>query len=141
MNILDRSKTLLSKYDFIDYALLFGSYADGSQHAMSDIDIALHTTRELSLHEMGTIISDMEGALEHNIDLVLLNNLPFKKPLLTYNIYLNHRIIFSNNPEAYLRFKEMALHAYMDFKPVIEAQNRAFDQRIQDGTLAQTQTA
>ena len=141
MNILNISKRVLSQYDYIDYALLFGSYANGKEYAMSDIDIALYTTRDLSLYEVGTIISDMESALERKIDLVLLNDLPFQRPLLAYNIYLNHRIIFNNNPEAYHKFKEMALHAYMDFKPMIEDQNRAFDQRIQNGTLAKTQTA
>jgi hypothetical protein len=43
--------------------------------------------------------------------------------------------------KAYQSFKIKALHSYMDFKPIIEAQNRAFLERIEYGTSTKTKTA
>lgn len=141
MNILKEIDNILSKYDFISTALVFGSYAANTFTSMSDIDIAVGTTRELTLPEIGEIISILESKLRKKIDLVILNNLPYRRPLLAYNIYRKHVLIFSRDTSFYHQFKTDTLHAYMDFKHIIDAQNKAFDQRIHNGTLAETQTA
>ena len=138
---LSKIKEILNSYDVIINALLFGSYAKGKQHAMSDIDIAIQTKEELDLLTLGEIISAVEGAAKRKVDIVVLNDLYKKAPLLAFNIYQNHKALFIKDKKVYDCFKENALHFYLDFKHVIDDQNRAFSQRVADGTLAKIKTA
>ena len=137
----EQLKHILQNFDTIINAFIFGSYAANNQHILSDIDIAIETTRDLDLFEMGEIIAAIETASGKKTDLVILNDLHKKSPLLTYNIYKNHKILFLKSAEKYMLFKENALHYYLDFKPVIDEQNSAFAKRIEDGNLAKIKTA
>jgi predicted nucleotidyltransferase len=148
MSIMQRSrqdikvvKDITGRYDFIRYALLFGSQAGEEAHPMSDFDIAIAADREIDLMQLGEIVSRLEAALDSKVDILLLNELPRKDPLLAYNIYRNHTVILLRDREAYERFKLEALHSYMDFQPVLREQQAAFLKRIADGTLAQTPAA
>ena len=127
---IESIKKILYKYDSISNALLFGSYASQTQTPMSDVDIAIYTTKELTLLELGAIVSDLDALVHKKIDLVVLNALPQQSPLLAFNIYKNHQVLFLKDKKQHLNFKERALHSYLDFAPVIEAQNRAFIQSI-----------
>ncbi|QOP44291.1 nucleotidyltransferase domain-containing protein [Sulfurimonas sediminis] len=139
--LIEQIKNILQKYEVIENALLFGSYANNQQHKMSDIDIAVQTTKELDLFEMGEIISDLETQLNNKIDFIILNELYKNSPLLAYNIYLNHIPVFIHNHKKYNIFKENSMHYYFDFKHIIDEQNETFKQRILDGNIAKTQTA
>ncbi|WP_457749140.1 type VII toxin-antitoxin system MntA family adenylyltransferase antitoxin [Sulfurimonas sp.] len=136
----DKIKNILQNYATIENALLFGSYASNTAHNMSDVDIAIQTSEELDIFEIGEIIAVLESHLGKKIDFILLNELYKKSPLLAYNIYKNHLPLFIKNREKYNYFKESALHYYLDFKHVIDAQNEAFNERIANGNLAKTQT-
>ncbi len=139
--VYEALSTLLNQSHFISNALVFGSYASGKNSNLSDIDIAIETTREIDILEMGNLISILQSELNIKIDLVILNNLYKNSPLLAYNVYQNHQIIFIKDREKYQNFKLNALHNYLDFKPIIDSQNSAFSKRIQDGTLAKIKTA
>jgi len=132
---------ILSNYDFITNAIIFGSYASHTHNKLSDIDIAIHTQKDIDLLTLGEIISKLESQLKRKVDLVILNDLYKKSPLLCYNIYKSHKIIFVNNEEKYKKFKLNSLHYYMDFEPIIAQQNRAFLERIDSGTIGKTKTA
>src|SRR3990167_3156441 len=136
MKIELKLQELLSQYDFISNVLIFGSFALDKQNSMSDIDIAIQTTRDIDIFTIGEIISNLESALAIKIDLVILNNLYKKSPLLAYNIYQSHKQVYINDVEKYNDFKSNALHYYLDFKPIIEEQNRAFLKRVENGTIA-----
>ncbi len=142
MSLVQKIDNLLtSEYSFIRTALLFGSYASSSEHNMSDIDIAIECDEEISFLMMGDIVSFLEASLKRRVDLVILNDIYKKSPLLAYNIYKSHKKIFVHDREKYQEFKLNALHYYMDFKPIIEMHHKAFSKRIQSGNLAKTQTA
>ncbi len=134
-------KNILRSYDVITNALLFGSHADNTQHTMSDIDIAVATKNEMDIFSMGEIISKLEDATSAKIDFIILNDLYKKSPLLAYNIYQNHKIIFLRDEQSFKSFKENTLHYYMDFKHILDEQNEAFSQRVADGNLAKIKTA
>ena len=138
---LAKIKEILNSYDAVTNALLFGSYAKGIAKSMSDIDIAIQTREEMDLFTIGEIIANIESAIERRVDLVVLNDLYKKAPLLAFNIYQKHKVLFIKDKEAYDSFKENALHFYLDFKHIIDEQNRAFSQRVADGTLAKIKTA
>jgi len=141
MRVQQELVEILCRNEMVVNALLFGSYASGRVHNMSDVDIAIETARELSLYEMGMIIADIESLLDKKVDLVILNDLYKKSPLLAYNIYLNHQKLCIGDQKKYDRFKENALRYYLDFKPVLDEQNIAFSKRIADGNLAKIETA
>ena len=136
IDLKDITQTL-KKYDFIENALLFGSYSSGKESYLSDIDIAVYSRKELNLLELGDIISDLEDVTGKKIDLVILNNLYKKNPLLAYNIYINHKILFIGNKKEYENFKFYALKYYMDTKPLYEMTNQQLIQRLNSGTFAE----
>lgn len=141
MTIESKLKELLNQYDFVTNVLIFGSYAANKQNNMSDIDIAMHTNKDIDIFELGEIISNLESTLNLKIDLVILNNLYKKSPLLAYNIYQSHKPVYLNDTVTYNNFKENALHYYLDFQHVIEEQNKAFLERVKNGTIAKIKTA
>ncbi|MDD5400779.1 MAG: nucleotidyltransferase domain-containing protein [Sulfurimonas sp.] len=141
MNIELKLQKLLSRYDFITNVLIFGSYALNKQNDMSDIDIAIQTKKDIDIFELGEIISNLESTLALKTDLVILNNLYKKSPLLAYNIYQSHKPVYINDTGAYSDFKLNALHYYLDFQHVIEDQNIAFLERVKNGTIAKIKTA
>jgi len=71
---IERAGDTLAGYDFIAFALLFGSYARRATFPWSDVDIAIYATRALDLLEMGGIIAALEHAVHRDVDLVVLND-------------------------------------------------------------------
>ena len=134
-------KKVLQTYDFIDFALLFGSYAKGTQSALSDIDIAIYTNRSIDLLEQGSIISHLEGLLEKHVDLLLLNNLYKENARMAFNIIDNHKVIFCNTLEKYLDFKTYTYKYYFDQLPMYEFFDNALIERIESGTYGKTQAS
>ncbi|RLA68430.1 MAG: hypothetical protein DRQ78_00375 [Epsilonproteobacteria bacterium] len=134
-------KQLLQTYDFIDFALLFGSYANNTQKVLSDIDIGIYTNRSIGLVEQGFLISSIEEKFEKNIDLVILNNLSKSNAKLAFNIVNNHKIIFCNNTEIYIDFKIYTYKFYFDQKPMYEMFDKALLERIANGTYGKAQAS
>ena len=131
---------ILLEYDAIVNALIFGSYANKTDHNLSDVDIAIETKAELDIFTLGDIISKLEVVTKRSVDLIILNELYRHSPLLAFNIYQNHTILFVKDKKAFDRFKENALHFYIDFKPVLDEQKLALTQRVIDGNIAKITT-
>jgi len=138
---IDRLKTLLLNYDYIEFALLFGSYASGKQYALSDVDIAIYTRSPIDLFERGGIISELEEALEKRVDLVRLNGLEKEDPRLAFAIVDNHRVIFCRNRARYIDFKTDTYRYYFDHLPMYEMFDKALKERIANGTYGKTQAS
>ncbi len=139
--MIDRLKTLLSDYEYIEFALLFGSYASGKQYALSDVDIAIYTQTPIDLFERGGIIAELEDMLEKRVDLVLLNELEKQDPKLAFAIVDNHQVIFCRNQERYIDFKTDTYRYYFDHLPMYEMFDKALKERIANGTYGKTQTS
>ena len=109
-------------------AYLYGSYAAGAVHPFSDIDIAIF----IDAHAIENGL-ELELALSLQIDQKLncraksevriVNNLPLtvKGKIVTEGIR-----IFSANESERVNFEKCVLGAYFDFRPVIEAYQRAY---------------
>ncbi len=138
---MESVRKALQLYDFIDFALLFGSYANGTQSTMSDIDIAIHTNRSIDLLEQGIIIADLEEILEKRIDLVVLNDLYKENSKMAFNVIDNHKIIFCNELEKYLEFKTYTYKYYFDQKPMFDLFDKALLERIESGTYGKAQAS
>ena len=134
-------KTLLHTYDFIDFALLFGSYAKGTQKTLSDIDIGIYTHRPISLLEQGELISTLEDTLQKKIDLVILNELYRSHAKLAFNIVDNHQVILCKNQEVYVNFKTYTYKYYFDQKSMYEMFDKALLERMENGTYGKAQAS
>ena len=139
--ITESVQQLLKPYDFIDFALLFGSYARDKQTTLSDIDIAIYTSRPLGLLEQGNILSVLEERLGKNIDLVLLNGLEKENAKMAFNIIDNHKVILNKNQQKYIEFKANTYKYYFDLKPMYEMFDNALKERIANGTYGKAQAS
>ncbi|MEX0569582.1 MAG: nucleotidyltransferase domain-containing protein [Candidatus Njordarchaeota archaeon] len=110
----------LSRYfrdnGYIVFAVLFGSFARNQARDMSDIDIAVYPSKELTLDEKIELIYYVAKCLdvcEDRINIVFLNNLT---PLeLRYKIFRDGILIFSRNIDVYRRFRDESISMYIDF--------------------------
>ncbi len=138
---IESLQEVLKSYRFIDFALLFGSYASGTQSILSDIDIAIYTSHPIDLLQQGNIISSLEERLEKKIDLVLLNGLEKENARMAFNIVDNHKIILNNKQEKYIDFKTNTYKYYFDLQPMYEIFDNDLRKRIASGTYGKTQAS
>lgn len=139
--ITDSVQQLLKPYDFIDFALLFGSYARDKQTTLSDIDIAIYTSCPIGLLEQGNILSVLEERLGKKIDLVLLNGLEKENAKMAFNIVDNHKVILNKQQQKYIDFKANTYKYYLDLKPMYEMFDNALRERIASGTYGKAQAS
>lgn len=115
----------------ISYALVFGSFARGTQHANSDLDIAIGGLRQpLSVLELGDLIGRLEAAAGRAVDLVLLDEAPVG---LAYRVFRDGKLILERDHDALAQRKARAALDYFDFKPVEDLFIRAGRDGGRDG--------
>jgi hypothetical protein len=73
----------ISHYDLIHKAWIFGSFARGDNHAMSDIDVVVEADDRLSLMSLFGIQEQLSSKLGQKIDIGFMNTL---KPEIRSNI-------------------------------------------------------
>jgi predicted nucleotidyltransferase len=103
----------------IAYALVFGSTARGTAHALSDVDVAigLPDGRRLNALELGDLLSRLEKAAGRPIDIVDLETAP---PGLAYRIFRDGHVLVENDRARLVARRARAVLEYLDFKPVEE---------------------
>lgn len=131
----------LNEYREIVFALLFGSQVSGKTRFNSDIDIAICFKNEPDILMMGQIIAQLESLTNNRIDLVVLNALPTKNPLLAYNITGSHDVLVCHDVKQYETFKFRSYCEYFDFEPVLKEQNAKLIEELQNGNFGKTKTA
>ena len=117
--VIDGIRSVLESDPRVAFALLFGSRGRGRAHERSDVDIAvgLAPDRRLSVREIGDLISRLETASGHPVDLVLLDE---ASPGLAYRAFRDGRVIFHRDRSAFVARKARAILEYLDFRPVEE---------------------
>ena len=80
-------KEYLSTHPDVIFAVIFGSFAEGRQTKVSDIDIGVYTNRELELLELGQLVADIENIVKHKVDIVILNDLHKRSPAFAIKSY------------------------------------------------------
>ncbi|NOY63942.1 MAG: nucleotidyltransferase domain-containing protein [Nitrospirae bacterium] len=126
-------KAFLEKKDDIVFAILFGSAAEGRETFMSDLDIGIYTVGDLSLPEIGMLVSELEGLTRRRVDVVVLNELYKKSPSLAFNIVKNGKLLFCKDEDTYTAFKRDTFRFYLDAKYLIEQTDHAMLNRIREG--------
>ncbi len=128
---------VLQSYDVVEFAVLFGSAASGSLLPMSDVDIGIYVTRDLSLEELGTLISRLEKAVGRAVDVVVVNDLPRTSPPMAFESVVKGRLLFARNMNQYIELKTRCMLAYFDTEPLRRMVDEAFHRRIATGHIGE----
>ena len=102
---------LLADYDNVQFAYLFGSYADGTSRGTSDIDLAVYLVddsldAQLELHHF------LEKHLHISVDLVCLNTV--KNVYLLESILTNGIVVKKHKDRDYYEVRKQ--HEIIDYK-------------------------
>ena len=99
------------------FAIVFGSMARGTSHAGSDLDIALGFTggHRPTAREIGDIVSGLEDATGHTVDLLELDRAPSG---LAYRVFRDGEEVWVRDRPALVARKAKVILEYLDFEPL-----------------------
>ncbi len=117
--MIERLRSVLEADPRVAFAILFGSRGRGSAHDRSDTDLAVGLARgaQLSVTEIGDLLSRLETAAGGRVDLVLLDE---ARPGLAYRVFRDGRVVFERDRAALVERKARAILEYLDFRPIEE---------------------
>jgi len=132
MPVMNKEKitVILQQAGNILFAYLFGSQVKNKTRFGSDLDIAIYFEREAQLLEIGTLVNELEKAVNCKIDLVSLNDLYQKNPKLAYSVIAEGDLLFCNDQKLLNHYKKSVYLKYLDFKPVIDLFTSKLNERI-----------
>ena len=99
------------------FAIVFGSMARGTSHAVSDLDVALGFTggHRPATREIGAIVSRLEEATGHTVDFLDLDRAPSG---LAYRVFRDGEEVWVRDRSALVARKARAILEYLDFEPL-----------------------
>lgn len=125
----------LDRQEQVVFAYLFGSFV--AKDVYRDIDIGIYMEPYPDLIDLGKIQAALEKKLDAEVDVVLLNNIPDKKPSFGFEVVSKGELIINRNPELHERYKERVLHHYFDTAYLREQTEQAFSKRMKAGKFGQ----
>jgi|Deesub1362A_J573_1020465.scaffolds.fasta_scaffold03532_5 predicted nucleotidyltransferase len=136
-DILEKISNVLRQDDLVEFAVLFGSFAEGKETPFSDVDIGVYVSRPMTLLHLGWLTTELEKVLKKIVDVVELNTALEKNPLFAYKVIAAGELIFSKNPEAFVDFKTRAILQYLDTDFLRTMVTQAFQDRLEAGKFAE----
>lgn len=105
-----------------DFVILFGSFAKGTVHQNSDIDLAYFSDRHLSSYERFILANDLALICRREVDIVDIKEMD---TVFTMQIFSEGNPIYIADENEYIRQKMRAYSMYVAFNeqraPIIEA--------------------
>lgn len=115
-------KIILSQFDEIKFAYLFGSFAKKTFDNQSDIDIAIYIDEKFNLFDTKLKIHHaLEIKLDREIDIVVLNKI--KNFHLLQDIFDNHLLLKDSIEDDRVMFeltKQHEIFDYFEFKRMLD---------------------
>ena len=136
MDLIDVLKEYFSKHGGVRLAVLFGSHARGDQHGASDVDIGISLDHRPDLLELGEIIAALTDLTRKKIDLLELDGLSTRAPLLAYRIAAEGRLLVEAETDAWLEYRNRACLQYFDLEEFLERQRLELVRRLDNGQFA-----
>jgi predicted nucleotidyltransferase len=132
---LEKIKAFCTKQDDVILAVLFGSHAQNTANAMSDLDIGILLDSLLTTSHLADRHLDLQTALmtelrSDRVDLVLINT---GSPLLNFQIAKYGQLIFERVPYAFGNFKARAFGRFHDIKPMYDYYYKIAAERLKAG--------
>jgi hypothetical protein len=114
------------------FAYLYGSYAKGEAHALSDLDVAIYVEGldpRACLDLELSLALRIDEKLDHRVqaDVRVINHLPLriKGEILKHGV-----LIFSREDESRVEFETRIRKLYFDFHPIIRQHRSAFKEKL-----------
>jgi predicted nucleotidyltransferase len=130
------------------FIVFFGSFADGTKVEYRDIDVAIYFNEEPDLLRHGHLAGTIEEIAGTKVDLVVLNGLVDKNPLLAHEIVCKHDMMpnlnaFSANEihATYVTYRVSCIKHYEDTAYLRKCSNRAMKDRIKRGKFGSREYA
>lgn len=122
------------KVDYVELAYLFGSRAKGKQGPLSDIDIGVYLSENLSKKERFEkrleLIASLCTLLQTNkVDLVVMND---ATPVLNFEIIEPNCLVFEKDHAIKLKVEPYIMSRYCDRKYHEDFLNREFVKRFKE---------
>ncbi len=135
--------TFMAEQSDVRLAYLFGSHARGTAHGLSDVDLAVLLSTELSRAEMSDarlrLISDLIKLLHRNdVDLVILNRAPL---LLRQQVLREGTLLFVVDDEVRARFAEDTYRRYLGCRYLYDMLDEAMFRRLREGRFGRGQVS
>jgi len=123
---------ILKKRKEIAFAYLYGSFAKGLQSSKSDIDIAVYLSDESPMKDPmyeSALAIEIESKIKgrREIDVRVLNRQPV---FFAYQVVKYGKRIFTRHRKLAVGFEAAAFDRYFDFKPFMDAYDRALERRL-----------
>lgn len=131
---LSELKTYLGNCPDVVFAYQIGSSLEHER--FRDIDLAIFFSSDPGLLRVGEIISELSIITCKDIDVVTLNGLPFKHPILAYEVYSKGYLLLSNDENEHLKQRSLAMSVYMDTQPLRELMQQSFEKRVKSKNFA-----
>jgi len=125
-NIIERLKELK-----IAILYLFDSYGSETQKEDSDIDLGIVFENTEVLRDSLKIYEELylifSKMFDREIDIVFLDKAPLT---LKFEVVVTGKIIYSISEEFVYEYKERIIKEYIDFKPLLDEQDRVLLERL-----------
>lgn len=135
--ILEKISSVLRQDELVEFAILFGSFAEGKETPLSDVDIGVYVSRPTTLLHLGWLMTELEKVLKKIVDVVELNTTLEKNPLFAYKVIASGKLIFCKNHEVFVDFKTKAILRYLDTDFLRTMVAQAFQDRLEAGKFAE----
>lgn len=127
---IDRITTVLDRWFGLDALWLYGSQAEGTARADSDVDLAALFRRPPQGLEIFDARTELEELLCREVDLVDLDQAP---PILAMQILKHGRLLVDRNPSRRHDAFSRIVSLYEDLKILRRESERALFQRMRVG--------
>ena len=121
-NILEKAQDFLINKINPSFIIVFGSFANGTTHKESDIDLAFFKKEQnSSSYEVFMLAQELADILKMDVDLVDLNH---ASTVFQAQIFSTGKVIFSNDENLRMNIEMTALSMYAKLneerKPILE---------------------
>ena len=129
-NIISFLGQYMASQENVQFAYLFGSYAENKHKKDSDIDVAVYLSgvpeAELFRYKLNLKI-ELEDKLKTLVNVVVMNSAP---PLLNHEVFKNGVIVKNSDPTVLSQFRARNFYYYLDQMYIINSYLEATKERI-----------
>jgi len=122
-------KKILKKEEAVQVAYLYGSYARGTEHGESDVDIGVLVSEDWDYAYRDAVRTSLnvEEKVGKEVNIEILNG---KDPRFLHNMLEDAKVIFSRDEGLRESFEANTLTRYLDMRPYIERHDRNIKRRM-----------
>ena len=121
---------IFSQFPKIQAVYLFGSVAEGTTHAESDLDLGIKGEGGIKDQQLDILTELARHGFCH-VDLVFLDT---NDIFMKYEVVRHHHLIYKQEKFDATSFYSLTMRQYEDFYPYLKVQREAFKQRLLNET-------